>query len=149
MSNFLPESFAPDPVMFALNWSLTFEILFLIIILSFLVERALALLFESDWFLTIHKKRKSAGKGSFKPLLAVIVAFVICSLWHVDILAIVMVQSHTSLLGELITATLIAGGSKASIALFRDLLEVHSTAWKDYQDSKPKVTPISQGDEGE
>lgn len=56
--------------MFAINWSTLFEMLALIIVISFAVERALALVFESNWFIDIQKGRDKDKKGTFKPLIA-------------------------------------------------------------------------------
>jgi len=40
-----------DPNLFAIDWQQTGEVLVTIIVLAFMVERALALVFESQWYL--------------------------------------------------------------------------------------------------
>ena len=133
-----PDRTPVDPVMFAMNWSTLFEMLALVIVLAFVVERGLALAFESDWFLTIHKRRKKAEKGSYKPLVAFLVAAVMCWLWQIDLPAVLLSNNRVSIPGVLLTGALIAGGSKASIQLFREVLGVYSGPYKEYLAWKKK-----------
>ncbi len=133
-----PDRTPVDPVMFAVNWSTLFEMLALIVVLAFIVERALALIFESDWFLTIHKQRKKAKKGSYKPLVAFLVATVVCWLWQIDLPAVLLSNNRVSIPGVVLTGAVIAGGAKASIQLFREVLSVSSGPYKQYLDWKKK-----------
>ena len=142
MSSFLPDPTLVDPNMFTMQWDTLFETLALIIILAFAVERVLALFFESSLFLNFHIKRKKEDKGSFKATIAFVLASLICIYWQVDILAVLLSHEHISIAGAIITGFIVAGGSKASIALFRDVLDVKSNAYKKYEeDKKPKTTP--------
>jgi hypothetical protein len=57
-----------------------------------------------------------------------VLSLVICWVWKFDAVSIIMLSERTQLAGIIITAGVVAGGSKASIALFHDLLKVRSSA---------------------
>ena len=120
----MPDSTLFDPNQFAINWATLFEMLALIILLAFVVERALAMVYESTPFVKFSLKRKLADKGDFKTLGAFILSSLVTMLFQIDLVAVILSHAHTSLFGELLTASVIAGGSKASIALFRNILDV-------------------------
>ena len=46
-----------DPNLFHLDWERVSEVLVAIVILAFLLERALAVLFESRFFISMNNKR--------------------------------------------------------------------------------------------
>ncbi len=48
----------------------------------------------------------------------------------------ILLKSKVTLIGAIITGAVVAGGSKASIKLFRDVLGFKSTAQKEYEDTK-------------
>ena len=121
-----PDSTLFDPNQFAINWATLFEMLALIILLAFVVERALAMVYESKPYVRISLKRKKEDKGDFKTLGAFTLSALVTILFQIDLVAVIMSHAHTSLVGELLTASVIAGGSKASIALFRNILDVKS-----------------------
>ena len=110
-----------DPNLFAIDWGQLSEALTAIIVLSFLVERALAVFFENR-----HVDPILDSKGVKDPI-AFVVACIICFQYDFDILAVIMHQSKTGLLGIALTAATIAGGSKASIQLFHNVLGVKPT----------------------
>lgn len=122
-----------DPNLFFLDWERTFEVLVSITVLAFLLERALALLFEHRLFLAIFDE-----KGLKEPI-AFGVAFVLCVWWDFDAVSIIFLREKTNLLGAAITAGIVAGGSKASIKLFRDFMELQSQAYKDKQTAKAQA----------
>jgi hypothetical protein len=111
-----------DPNLFAIDAGRVAEVLLAIIVLSFFVERALALVFEHRLF-----SRKLARRGLKEPL-ALLVSFVVCRYWDFDAISVLFVKEHTQFWGHLITAAIVAGGSKASTKLFRDVLGVMSSA---------------------
>jgi len=113
-----------DPNLFYLNWDILFEVFMTIIFLSFVIERGLALFFESNFYVN-----RFAGKG-YKPLIAYAVSFGIISWLKFDSLSILFQRDSTHIIGYLITAAIVAGGSKASIALFRDFWKIASDAEK-------------------
>ena len=111
-----------DPNLYHLDWERLFEILITIVIMAFLLERALSLLFESRVFIN-HAQGKS-----FKELIAFVVAALVCWFWDFDALSMIFLKSKVTIYGAVITGAIVAGGSKASIKLFRDILAFKSTA---------------------
>jgi hypothetical protein len=109
-----------DPNLFRLDWEQVAEVLAAVVILSFIVERALALLFESNVFVD------SLGSKGVKEPIALGFSFLICWYWKVDLLSVVLHGDKTRFLGMLVTAAVIAGGSKASLKLFRDVLGIEN-----------------------
>ncbi len=119
-----------DPNLFHLDWDRTIEVLAAIVVLSFFVERALALLFEHKWFVARFRNR------GLKEPISFLVAFVVCNRWSFDAVSMVILSDRVSLAGILLTAGVVAGGSKASVKLFHDVLDVRSTAERDVHDEK-------------
>ncbi len=111
-----------DPNLFHLDWDRLFEVLATIIVLSFVLERALALVFEHRAFIKVFN-----NKGIKAPV-AFLVSLVVCLKWQFDAVSMIILAEKTTLLGEVITAAVIAGGSKASIKLFHDVMDVRSDA---------------------
>ena len=135
-----------DPNLFHLDWGRTLEALLGVIVLAFLLERALAIVFESRWFVhhlidrrvpsdrdselggNANGNASTAAKFPVREFLAFVLAAIVCVRLDFDALAIIFLQPQTSLAGEIITGAVVAGGSKASIALFQDLLNIRSSA---------------------
>jgi len=115
-----------DPNLFHLDWERTFEVLSAIVIASFLVERFLAVLFENRALLPLF-----AG-GGLKELATFAVAFALCRYTQFDAVSMIFLRDATGVPGEFLTAGVIAGGSKASVKLFRDVLKFRSTAYVEY-----------------
>ena len=65
-----------DPNLFHLDYERVFEVLVTIVIFSFLVERALSVIFESRWFINIYEA-KEKRKG-MKEVIALIVSIALC-----------------------------------------------------------------------
>jgi hypothetical protein len=125
-----------DPNLFAIDGERLLEVLFAIVVLSFLLERALAILFENRWYV-----KRFGGKGIKEPI-TVLVAFMICRHWDFDALSVLLVKETTQVWGHLVTAGIVAGGSKASLKLFHDVLDIRSSADKERQaivDAKAKA----------
>ncbi|MDT8325748.1 MAG: hypothetical protein RRA94_16660 [Bacteroidota bacterium] len=154
-----------DPNLFHLDWERTFEALVGVVVLSFIIERAMAIVFESRWWIgryedvrvarkrpeavveddTKKKKKKKreeipppgdplAGQRyPVKEVLTFIVALVVCWHWDFDAVSIILLGEATSKVGIAVTAAVIAGGSKASIKLFHDVLDIRNSAVKDKQ----------------
>jgi hypothetical protein len=117
-----------DPNLFHLDWERTFEVLVGIVILSFLIERALALIFESRWFIdTFEKGEIRKGRG-VKELVALLVSVAICIAWKFDALSIIFLRANIAIAGSVVTGAIIAGGSKASIKLFKEIMGFMSDA---------------------
>jgi hypothetical protein len=118
-----------DPNLFHIDGERLMEVLFTIVVLSFFVERALSVLFESRFFI------KRLSKKSLKELIAFIVGAVLCWYWDFDAISILLVKEKMTVYGFILTGAIIAGGSKGSVKLFKDLLGVKSSAAA--EDDKP------------
>jgi len=111
-----------DPNLFHLDWERMFEVLVTIVILSFLLERALAVFFETRVFIN------KVAEKSIKEILAVAAGALVCIIWEFDAFSMILLQEKVTIFGEVLTGSVIAGGSKASIKLFRDVLKFMSSA---------------------
>src|SRR5262249_34708862 len=111
-----------DPNLFHLDWERVGEVLATVVVLAFVLERALSLLFEHRFFL-----KNFGGKG-VKEVIAAVVAVVVCARWNFDAISMIVLTDRTTFLGELLTGMVIAGGSKASLKLFHDVFDVRSSA---------------------
>jgi hypothetical protein len=119
-----------DPNLFHLDWERVFEVLATIIVLAFFVERALAVLFESRlWLGTRYGLRMDQSVG--KEAVAVLLSAAVCWWLKFDAPAIIVLQERTTPWGMLLTGLVVAGGSKASIKLFRDVLDTRSSLSKE------------------
>ena len=126
-----------DPNLFHLDWDRTLEVLSAVVVLSLLIERALAPLFESRWLV------KKLDKKSLKEAIAYVVALVVCVKWQIDAISMTVLSEHTSYVGEAVTAGVIAGGSKGSIKLFRDVLGFKSSAYKE-KETKERTKRVAE-----
>lgn len=119
-----------DPNIFAIDWERTIEVLGVIVLLAFFLERALAPFFESRYFIANLDKR------SLKEVIAFLLGFLICWWWKFDAVSILLVSGSgsTSFPGYALTGAIIAGGSKASLRLFRDILGLRSKALQEAED---------------
>lgn len=111
-----------DPNLFHLDWERVGEVLAAIVVLSFILERALSLVFESKLFIKAFE-----GRG-VKEWIAGIVCIAVCIIWKFDAISMIILADHTTVFGEIVTGSVIAGGSKASLKLFHDVLDVRSSA---------------------
>ena len=124
-----------DPNLFYLDFESLLEVLAALVILSFFLERALAVLFESRSFV---KNISSKDKG-FKELIAFSVSVIVCYFWKFDVFSIIFVRDSTTILGVILTGGIVAGGSKASIKLFKDFLGIMSTVEAERKGIKKNV----------
>jgi len=122
-----------DPNLFHLDWDRVAEVLAAIVVLSFVLERALAVVFESRQFI-----RAFDGKG-VKDWIAAAVCIAVCFFWKFDAVSMIILSDHTTPFGEIITGALLAGGSKASLKLFHDVLDARSSAHKLAHPLDPKT----------
>jgi hypothetical protein len=137
------------PELFHIDYGRLLETLVGIVVFSFLVERALAVVFESRIFIDWSEasparklKRKdesgetrvveipaSPKKRGIRELISVIVSVGFCLFIKFDAITIIL-QSHKEMTtaGMVFTGFIISGGSKASIALFQNVMGVMSSA---------------------
>ena len=120
-----------DPLQFAVHSDVVGEVLGTIVILSLMIERALAPIFEWDAFLSKHQEQKIS-----KEPIAIGVSVIIAWVYGFDALAIIFSEENNSWYGFIITGLIVAGGSKGSIKLFREWLGWKSEARKSYEKLK-------------
>ena len=141
-----------DPNLFFLDFERVSEVILAIIVLALLIERALAVIFENRLFIekvaydVQRAPRTASADGSAAPivavrsrnrgvkeLIAIGVSFWVCWYWDFDALSILLPVSHSkmTLLGEFLTALIIAGGSKGAVKLFSDWMGIKSSAQKE------------------
>lgn len=102
------------------------ETLMVIVLLAFFLERALSLVFEHPRFIRLCEREGA----DLKPTLAFALAWVVCSRWGFDAISALLPRDRPSWIGVAITAAIIAGGSKGSLKLFHDVLDVKSNAFR-------------------
>jgi hypothetical protein len=124
-----------DPNLFRVDWEQTGEVLAMIVVLAFLVERALAVVFESKMYI------QTVGKAPLKELITFVVCFMICYMWSFDALSVVLHGDKLTLIGRAVTALVIAGGSKASLKLFRDIMGIENEQSRIARGAGPKPGP--------
>ncbi len=96
------------------------------VLVAGIVERALAFLFEHEWFLRLftkpstadHSKRHSRLPGT-KGLFALALSLGIASKYRFDVLHVLFETPSADAIGILITGFLIAGGSVGAITVFQ------------------------------
>jgi hypothetical protein len=155
-----PDSQFADPSQYAMAWDSVIEILTLVVIFAFAVERVLAQIFETPIFIKIEEglrggaKKKyitsqsavskeygnarysGNGESSLKPIIASVFGILLACLYKIDLFSIVAGWAGVSFFGCAMTGLVIAGGSKASIKLFHDVFNVKSSAYERYKNGK-------------
>jgi hypothetical protein len=122
-----------DPNLFNVDGNRLLEVLFMIVVLSFFIERALSIPFGWRPFVS-----RFEGKG-VKEIIALLVSIGVCWGWNFDAFSILLVQEKMTLYGEILTGAIIAGGSKASLKLFQDVMDIKSKAQRELVDkNKPE-----------
>lgn len=111
-----------DPNLIHVDWERTGEALTLVIVLAFLIERALAVIFENPLYI------RFIDRDGLKELIAVVASIAVCAAWQFDALGMILLTSTTTVAGYIVTGLVVAGGSKASIKLFHGVLGIQSTA---------------------
>ena len=124
-----------DPNLFRIDWDRLAEVLTVVIVLAFLLERALALIFEHRLFVARFDQ-----KGLKEPI-AFLVALLVCWRWDFDAVSSILLTEKTTVLGKVITAGVIAGGSKASVKLFRGMMGAKSQAYAAMEKARAAAPP--------
>lgn len=122
-----------DPLLFGVSGEVIAEVLGTIVVLAMIVERSFAPIFE--WRVVLDKIQ---DKGIKEPVV-LIASIAIVYLYKFDAMAVIFSQEKPSMVGYLITAGVIAGGSKGSVKLFRDVLGWKSTAQKEQEEVRKVV----------
>lgn len=106
------------------DWNIVGSVFGVLVLLSLIIERGLSLVFE-------HKSIGSSFTGK-KELVAFLLALLICLNYDIDILQALLDQTgQSTFLGMVLTAATIAGGSKGSMKLFNDALNVSNQVRKE------------------
>jgi hypothetical protein len=120
-----------DPNLFHIDYERLFEVLVAIVVVSMFVERSLSILFESRPFIEKFKN------GATREIISFIVSVAVCIVWEFDAITILLVSNDTMTLpGMVVTGAIVAGGSKGSVKLFKDVLGFMSSAEKERQAKK-------------
>ena len=145
---------------FAVDYSVLFDVLVLIVVLSFFLERALSVIFESSLFIKWYdpefvaaerpkpaivdpEEKPKKKKNGAKEIITIIVSIIL--VYNIDLNALAVLMKDESVsreLGYFITGLIIAGGSKGSIKLFNDILDFRSSAEtrrKEYNKKNPSA----------
>lgn len=123
-----------DPLLFGINQDVVFEALGAIVLLALIIERGLSIVFGHRLFV------KHLYEKGWKEPIAFLISWGVVAHVEFDAIAIVFSQEQNSLIGYLVTAGVIAGGSKGSIALF--------STWLDWRsDAEKKARPRSRSEE--
>ena len=128
-----------DPNLFHLDWDRVAEALATIVVLAFLLERALSLIFEHRFYL------RAADQSGLKEFIAFGLALFVCWFWNFDAVSMILLHDRTTFIGEAITAGVIAGGSKGAVKLFRDLANWRSTEYDRMYPKKSGTTGENGG----
>lgn len=94
---------------------LTGGTLLTLVVLSFLLERALALIFDHEWFRLIPNNNR------YKPIIAFAAAWLVCWYYSFDVLAALLEPEGITWLGILITAGILSGGSAVVVQLVQQI----------------------------
>ncbi|MEM6506863.1 MAG: hypothetical protein AAF711_15600 [Planctomycetota bacterium] len=110
--------------------------LFQLVVVSMVLERALAFIFEHRWFREYFEgidpdnppkpddPNKPPSRSGYKGLLAIVIAIFICWIYKFDIMQDIFAHEKSSALGVIITGFVLAGGSAGAITLFQGVLRM-------------------------
>ena len=100
-----------------------------LVIVALIVERALAFIFEHEWFKSLTTYQDGAGKyPGLKGLLALASSLGISFGYDFDILRVLLENTDNGVAGMTVTGFVIAGGSSGAIALFQGYLGIGKDA---------------------
>lgn len=113
-----------DPNFIHMDWERTFDAITMVAVVAIVVERALSVIFHSSIYI------EHVHKSGMKETIALAVSIAVCAAWKLDAMGMIILTETTTVLGYIITGALVAGGSKGSVKLFQDMLNLQSSAFK-------------------
>jgi hypothetical protein len=122
-----------DPNLFHLDYERLGEVLSTVVVLSFFLERALSIIFEHRFFIARFNEL------GLKAPIAFLVALAMCRQWQFDAISMTVLAEQTNLFGYVLTAGLIAGGSKASLKFFHEVLNSMSPSERERKEGNAAV----------
>ena len=110
-----------------------------LVLLSIILERGLAFIFEHDWFVGLTtrevpdpndstKKIRVSRIPGLKGVIALACATGLCFIYDFDLMAVIFGNKPPDPLGKVITAIVAAGGSAGAIAAFQGFLNWNKAA---------------------
>ena len=111
----------------------TWKILYLITVLAFMIERALAVIFEHRIWLRWFERFKGT-----KELVTLFVAYKIVAWAHFDALALLMDRPSVGK-SQFLTALIVAGGSKGAIKLMQEYLDIRKPEIREIEKKKKRI----------
>ncbi len=101
-----------------------------VVLLSIVVERFLSLFFENEWY------RQRLQDRHIKEPIALGTALILCFSFEFDAVAVLLKQDSWTVIGTILTAGVVAGGSKASIKLFVDVMNIRNLSPEEEEQEK-------------
>ena len=109
-----------------------------LVVVSMLLERGLAVIFEHEWFVRLTsqeikdpvdsaKKIQVSKLPGLKGILALLASFAICNKYDFDVLVVVLTGANpkpVDPLGVALTSLIVAGGSAGAILIFQGYLNL-------------------------
>lgn len=111
-----------------------FKILWVLVVLAFMVERALSVLFEHRAWVQLEDRFRLKG---LKELVAVLLAYQLAAWSGFDALAL-MFHQPSGRRTLLLTALIVAGGSKGAVKLMQDVLGIKNAVTGPTRAKPPK-----------
>jgi hypothetical protein len=109
-----------------MQWDAVIDALIKVVVLAFLVERALAIIFDMKWI------APRLERGDLKPFIAIVVSITACFLLRIDALSPLAPDlaepERLGRIGYFLTGLVVAGGSAGAVKLFQDVLGFRRTS---------------------
>ena len=113
-----------DPNFIHVDSERTFDAIMIVGVVAVIIERALSVVFQNHIYIEyLHK-------SGMKETIALAVSIAVCAAWKLDAMGMIILTETTTVLGYIITGALVAGGSKGSVKLFQDMLNLQSAAFR-------------------
>jgi len=106
-----------------------------LVVLSMMLERGLAFIFEHDWFVgattkevvdptDANKKKRESYIPGLRGFLALAAALSLCFGYNFDVLSVIFGRTEGTWIGIVVTAFVAAGGSAGALTIFQGFLNI-------------------------